>query len=317
MSTAQSRSARLITALSVVSFAAATGALLAPAAAQAAVPTIASLSVKKGSTAGGTTTLVTGKGLLGATAVEFGTGNAATSFIILSDTSLAATAPAGTGTVEVLVTTAGGTNSITPTTNDFTYIAPISPTLAGAVSLSAAGGTVMTVPVTAGTVAAAGDITTKKITATVDGVAATKVAYSTTDTLLVTAPAGTPTPSGSFASVNILRDGVAGTPDTANATYDAVVSKLSITTGVTTGVTGTSSKPAITITGVGLTGATTWLFGDAAATCVAASVAKADTSWTCQDVPPHAAGPVTVSFTPAAGVVGITSGSTFTYSDLG
>lgn len=293
------------------------GVLLTPGVAQAAVPTVTSLSVKKGSTDGGTTTLLTGKGFTDASAVEFGSGTAATSFIVLSDTSIAATAPAGTGTVEVLVTTTGGTNVATPTTNDFTYLAPISPTLAAEVSLSSAGGTVFTVPVTASSVASATDITTKKITVTVDGVAATKVAFSATDTLSVTAPAGSPTAVGSFASVNVLRDGVAGTPDATKASYAAVISKLSVTTAPTAGLTLASGKPAITITGVGLTDATAWLFGDEAATCVAASVAKAATSWTCLAIPAHAAGPVRVSFTPALGVLGVTTGATFTYSDLG
>jgi hypothetical protein len=313
MSTARSRTARLIAALSIAGVSAA-GVLLTPGVAQAAVPTITSLSVKKGSTAGGTTTLITGKGFTGATAVEFGTGNAATSFIILGDTTIAATAPAGTGTAEVLVTTTAGTNITTPTSNDFAYLAPISPILTGAVVLSGAGGTTFTVPVTASSVAAAADITSKKITATVDGVAATKVAFSSADTLLVTAPAGTP--SSTPVSFNILRDGVAGSPDTTNVTYDAVVSKLSVTTSPTTGTTGTSTKPAITITGVGLTGATTWVFGSAAATC-ANSTTKPDTTVTCQDIPAASAGPVTVSFTPTSGTVGITSGSTFTYTDLG
>lgn len=325
MSTAQSRVTRLITILSITALGAAAGALLMPGVAQAAVPTVTALSIKKGSTLGGTTTLITGKGLLAATAVEFGAGTAASSFIILSDTSIAATAPPNAaGVTEVIVTTTVGvTNLTTVTTNDFTYLAPITPVVSnGPVTLSAAGGTVLTVAITPSlTVTQAADITAKKITATVDGVAASKVAYSAPDVLLVTAPAGSPTAVGSFASVSILRDGVVGPADTTGSSYAAVITKLSITTGPTTGVTGATSpttKPAITITGAGLTGATAWVFGGTnTATCIAASVAKVDTSWTCQNVPAGTEGPVTVSYTPAAGTLGVTSGATFTYSDLG
>ncbi|WP_212758677.1 IPT/TIG domain-containing protein, partial [Paenibacillus sinopodophylli] len=71
-----------------------------------AAPTITSISPTAGPTTGGTTVTLTGTNLSGATAVTFG-GTAATGFTVNSATQITATAPAGSGTVDVRVTTAG------------------------------------------------------------------------------------------------------------------------------------------------------------------------------------------------------------------
>ncbi len=63
---------------------------------------------------------ITGTNLGGASAVEFGS-NAAT-ITADSATSITATSPAGTGTVDVTVTTAGGTSATSPA-DEFTYVA--------------------------------------------------------------------------------------------------------------------------------------------------------------------------------------------------
>ena len=85
-----------------------------------AAPTVSSVVLDTGSTAGGSTVTITGTSFTGATAVYFGT-TAATSFNVVSDTSITATSPAGTaGTVDVTVTTAGGT-SATSSADQFTY----------------------------------------------------------------------------------------------------------------------------------------------------------------------------------------------------
>ncbi|MHA4874905.1 IPT/TIG domain-containing protein, partial [Enterococcus faecium] len=54
---------------------------------------------------------ITGTNFTGATAVSFG-GTAAASFTVNSATQITATAPTGTGTVDVRVTTAAGTSAI-------------------------------------------------------------------------------------------------------------------------------------------------------------------------------------------------------------
>ncbi|MEV6341468.1 IPT/TIG domain-containing protein, partial [Nocardia vinacea] len=85
----------------------------------AVVPTLTSISPVSGSAAGGTTVVLTGTNLTGATAVSFG-GTPATSFTVNSSTQITAVTPAhSAGTVAVTVTTAGGTsNSVA-----FTYVA--------------------------------------------------------------------------------------------------------------------------------------------------------------------------------------------------
>jgi hypothetical protein len=75
-----------------------------------AVPTLIAAVPNTGIAAGGTTVVLTGTNLTGATAVSFGA-TPATSFTVNSAVQITAVAPAGTGTVQVTVTTAGGTSN--------------------------------------------------------------------------------------------------------------------------------------------------------------------------------------------------------------
>jgi hypothetical protein len=82
-------------------------------------PDVAGFTPGLGSTAGGTLVDITGTGLSTTTGVTFG-GVAATSFAVLSDTRIAAVTPAHVvGTVTVLVTTTGGSDTAPGT---FLYI---------------------------------------------------------------------------------------------------------------------------------------------------------------------------------------------------
>ncbi len=75
-------------------------------------PVISTVSPAAGPAAGGTSVAITGTGLSGATGVYFG-GTAATSFTVNSPTQITAVTPARTaGTVDVSVTTGGGTSSL-------------------------------------------------------------------------------------------------------------------------------------------------------------------------------------------------------------
>lgn len=67
----------------------------------------------------GTVAAVTGQNLSGATVVDFGA-NAATHVRVISGKIVLATAPAGTGTVDVTVTTPLGTTATTPK-DQYTY----------------------------------------------------------------------------------------------------------------------------------------------------------------------------------------------------
>jgi hypothetical protein len=100
----------------------------------ATMPSVTSISPNNGPTAGGTTVTITGANLTAATAVRFGSTNAA-SFTVNSTTSITATSPAGSGTVDITVTTPGGT-SPTSAADRFTYSATAATTIAVTSSLN-------------------------------------------------------------------------------------------------------------------------------------------------------------------------------------
>jgi IPT/TIG domain/PKD domain len=85
-------------------------------------PDITSLTPSSGPEAGGNSVVIAGTGFTGATAVSFG-GTPATSFTVDSATQITATAPAGTGTVDVSVT-AGGNTSPNEADDNYTYNPP-------------------------------------------------------------------------------------------------------------------------------------------------------------------------------------------------
>ncbi|MEU4345259.1 IPT/TIG domain-containing protein, partial [Nocardia sp. NPDC023852] len=89
-------------------------------------PTLTTVVPSSGPETGGNTVTLTGTGLTGAGAVDFG-GTAAVSFTVVSDTEITAVAPAGTGTVTVTVTAPGGDS------NGVSYTYVPAPTLASVV----------------------------------------------------------------------------------------------------------------------------------------------------------------------------------------
>ncbi|MFA5328893.1 MAG: MBG domain-containing protein, partial [Prolixibacteraceae bacterium] len=88
-----------------------------------AAPTVSGISPTNGPIAGGTSVIITGTNLTDATAVKFGSANAS-SYTVNSATQITATSPTGTaGTVDITVTTTGGT-SVTNTSDQFSYVGP-------------------------------------------------------------------------------------------------------------------------------------------------------------------------------------------------
>jgi len=87
--------------------------------AAAAAPTVTAITPTSGGAGGGTTVTVTGTGFTGATAVRFGASNLAP-MMVLSDTQITATSPAGNGIVDVTVVTPAGTSATSPA-DRFTY----------------------------------------------------------------------------------------------------------------------------------------------------------------------------------------------------
>ena len=109
-------------------------------------PTVTGVSPTSGPTAGGTSVAITGTNFTGASAVKFGA-TAATAFTVNNATSISATAPAGSATVDVTVTTVGGT-SVANANDRYTYVAPPPvPTVTGVSPASGptAGGTSVSV----------------------------------------------------------------------------------------------------------------------------------------------------------------------------
>jgi hypothetical protein len=88
-----------------------------------ATPTVTSISPVTGPAAGGTLVALTGTGFTGALLVGFGS-TQASSFSVLSDTSLVAVSPPGTGNVNVTVVTPSGISTVVPAAQ-FGYVGTV------------------------------------------------------------------------------------------------------------------------------------------------------------------------------------------------
>jgi IPT/TIG domain len=88
-------------------------------------PEVTGLSPSEGPSTGGTEVTITGSNFAGATAVNFGATNAI-AFIVDGETQIVATAPPGTGTVDVRVTTPGG-QSVAGASDRYGYLSPAPP----------------------------------------------------------------------------------------------------------------------------------------------------------------------------------------------
>jgi alpha-tubulin suppressor-like RCC1 family protein len=107
------------------------------------IPTVTAVSPQLGPAAGGNTVMIAGTNFTGATAVSFGATEAA-SFTVNSPTSITATAPAGTGTVDVTVTTPSG-RTPTGAFDRYTFQAPPTVVKLAAKSGPVGGGTIVTI----------------------------------------------------------------------------------------------------------------------------------------------------------------------------
>jgi hypothetical protein len=254
-------------------------------------PTVTSVVPSTGPTAGGTSVTITGTNFTSAMAVSFGA-TAATTFIVNTVTKITATSPAGSGVVDVRVTTPGGTSAITAG-DKFTYTGP--PTVSSVVPI---GG-----PTTGGT----------SVTITGTGfTGATAVAFGATAATTFTVNSSTKitatSPAGAAGTVDVTVTSPAGTSATSaadNFTYTTppTVTAVAPNAGPTAG--GTSVK----ITGTNLTAATTVKFGTVAATTFSVDSATQITATS----PAHAAGAVDVTVTTLGGTSATSGADTFTY----
>ena len=208
------------------------------------IPTLTTISPAAGAAAGGTTVVITGTNLSGATAVKFGT-KLATSFTVNSNTQITAKSPAGTAgtTVDVTVTTPGGTTA-TSQASKFSYGAPTVTSLSPA-SGPAVGGTSVTITGTGFTGVTSVKFGTKN---------ATSYTVSSPTQIVAVAPSG-----DAGTSVDVTVSTSAGTSATGTATKYSyggpVITSISPTSGPTTGGT------TVIITGTGFTGVVSVKFG--------------------------------------------------------
>lgn len=212
-------------------------------------PTLTSLSPAAGPANGGTAVTLTGADFTDATGVTFGAA-AASAFTVVSATEITATAPAGTGTVDVTVTTANGSSATAGAGNDFTYVA--APTVASLSPASgpAAGSTVVTLTGTDFTGATGVSFGANAASAftvlSATQMSATAPAGAGTVEVTVTTPGGT--------------SAIAGAGNDFTYVSAPVVTSLSPVAGPVAGGT------VVTLTGTDFTGATSVLFGVTPAT---------------------------------------------------
>ncbi|MFE7745986.1 beta strand repeat-containing protein [Nocardia sp. NPDC057455] len=241
------------------------------------VPALTSAVPSSGPAAGGTTVTLTGTNLTGATAVTFGA-TPASSFTVNSATQITAVAPPGAGTVQVTATTPGGTS------NGVSYTYTPVPALTSAVPGSgpAAGGTTVTLTGTGLSTA----------TAVRFGTTAAAFTVNSSTQITAIAPPGTGT-----VAVTVITPG--GTSNGVPYTYAAVPTL----TGVSPNQGPTSGGNTVTLTGTGLTGATTVTFGATPATSFAVVSATQITAV----VPPGFAGAVNITVTTPGGATTLPS----------
>ncbi|GHJ39550.1 S-layer family protein [Streptomyces sp. TS71-3] len=168
-----------------------------------AAPTVSDLSPHLGPATGGNTVTVFGSNLTLTSAVNFG-GQPATAFTVVSDSQLTVTAPPGSGTVAVTVTTPGGTSSTGIGNPFYTYLgAPFLTSLTPSEGSSAGGEAI---------VLTGGNLTFTDMV-TFGGVPASFAAISDTQ-VVATSPAGAP------GTVPVVAHTPAGDSNSLPFTYD-------------------------------------------------------------------------------------------------
>jgi len=215
----------------------------------AGVTTIVTFSPDNGPEAGGTVVTITGAGFTGTTGVAFGD-TPAEDFTVNSDNEITATAPAGTGSVPVVLT--GAPTGDASSADEFTYVPANTTAITGFTPISGpeAGGTTVTIRGTGFTGATGvnfGDTPATDVTVLSDNV------------ITAVSPAGT-------GAVPLT---VTGT-DTGDATSDGNFTYIPAGTAAIVAFTPTAGPEAggtvVTITGGGFTGADDVRFGDVSAT---------------------------------------------------
>ncbi len=207
-------------------------------------PTIGSISPVSGSTAGATSITITGTNFAAGAAVTVG-GNACTSVVVVSATSITCNTPAGSAGAKDVVVTNSDTGSAT-STGGFTYITPISTPTIGSISPvsgSTAGATSITIT---GTNFAAG------AAVTVDGNACTSVVVVSATSITCNTPAG----SAGAKDVVVTNSDTGSATSAGGFTYITPIGIVSITS-ISPKKGSIKGGTEVTITGVGFSSGAT------------------------------------------------------------
>ena len=263
-----------------------------------ATPTVSSLGyVSQGPSTGGTTLQVTGTGLYGLTAVDFGTIPAASfvaepSFGGGSPTLMAVSppnSPAGAGgTVDVTATNASGT-SPTSAADEFTYIAGSAPQVTGVSPSSgpAAGGTLVTITGT-------GFSSATSVSFGSFGYGGASYTVNSDTSITVVSPAGEP-----GQSIDIRVGGPAGqSPSVPGDEFTYTGTDTPVVNGVFDSTGPAAGGSTVTIVGSGFDGATSVMFGSTPASSFTVGFGGGDITAV---VPAQGANPATVDVTVTVG----------------
>jgi len=278
-------------------------------------PVVSGLDQTSGPAAGGTTVTISGTGFTDATGVSFGS-TAATSFKVVGDKKITAVSPAGSGMVDVRVTTSNGTSQ-TSSADQFTYTAPPpppqSPVVTGLNPMSGPVSGRTQVTITGSGFTRATSVAFGSATIQCSGDSSCTVNSDGTQ-IIVTSPAESSSDS-SGKPVDVRVTTPNGTSQTSSAdrfTYTVplpVVSKISPKSKVVKG------GDTVTITGTGFKGATTVAFGKATVSCNADPdsncIVTDDTQITV--IIPVGSGTVDVTVTTPAGTSKTSKADQFTY----
>jgi large repetitive protein len=230
-------------------------------------PAVAEVTPNTGPSAGGTSVVIKGANFTGATAVKFGSTDA-TTFNVNSATSITAVSPAGSGTVDVTVTTANGGTSATGEADRFAYIALPGPARVAAATTQEPSPTVSSVRPTKGP--AVGGTVVKITGANLAGATAVKFGSAESATINVNSPtsvsAVAPAHVGGTVDVTVTTPG--GTSALSSADH---YNYLPSVTGVTPSAGPTAGGATVTVNGTGFAtgaGETAFKFGTAQASAV-------------------------------------------------
>ena len=262
---------------------------------EAAPPSVTALVPDEGPTAGGNPVTIEGTGLTTVEEVLFGA-NPATGIVEVSPTEIEVTAPAGAaGTVDVSVTTPGGTSANTAA-DDYTYVEAPAVTSCNPTEGPAAGGTTVTITGT--------DLANVEEVLFGANPATGIVEVSPTE-IEVTSPPGAPAETVDV--LVVTPGGQSAAPGGCQFTYEVeppAVNALNPTSGPTAG--GNS----VVITGTAFTGATEVKFGANPATFAVDSSTQITAT-----APAGAAGAVDVSVTTPGGTSANTPADNYSYVD--